>query len=109
MGLKNVDLYFLGFPAIFEVPGWQKRILQVQEYRFYPWNHENTMIFHGFPRKFRRGRKVKSPKPLGGRNRTGNFSVDTVVGNELAEVVIFPTVEGHSTTRIIDEDINNGS
>ena len=39
----------------------------------------------------------------------GDYTVDTVVGNELAEVVIFPTVEGHSTTRIIDEDINNGS
>ena len=39
----------------------------------------------------------------------GDYTVDTVVGNKLAEVVIFPTVEGHSTTRIIDEDINNGS
>ena len=37
----------------------------------------------------------------------GDYTVDTVVGNELAKVVIFPTVEGHSTTRIIDEDINN--
>lgn len=39
----------------------------------------------------------------------GDYIVDTVVGNELAKVVIFPTVEGHSTTRIIDEDINNRS
>ena len=39
----------------------------------------------------------------------GDYTVDTVVGNELAEVVIFPTVEGHSTTRIIDEDTNNRS
>ena len=37
----------------------------------------------------------------------GDYTVNTVVGNELAKVVIFPTVEGHSTTRIIDEDINN--
>ena len=43
---ENFDLYFLGFPAIFEVPGWQKRILQVQEYRFHPWNHGNSIIFH---------------------------------------------------------------
>ena len=33
----------------------------------------------------------------------GDYTVDTVVGNELAKVVIFPTVEGHSTTRIIDD------
>jgi D-beta-D-heptose 7-phosphate kinase/D-beta-D-heptose 1-phosphate adenosyltransferase len=33
----------------------------------------------------------------------GDYTVETVVGNELAEVVIFPTVEGHSTTRIIDD------
>ena len=32
----------------------------------------------------------------------GDYTVDTVVGNELAEVVIFPTVEGASTTRLID-------
>ena len=36
----------------------------------------------------------------------GDYTFDTVVGNHLAKVVIFPTVEGHSTTRIIDEDIN---
>lgn len=36
----------------------------------------------------------------------GDYTFDTVVGNNLAKVVIFPTVEGHSTTRIIDEDIN---
>ena len=39
----------------------------------------------------------------------GDYTVKTVVGNELAEVVIFPTVEGHSTTRIIDENIDNRS
>ena len=33
----------------------------------------------------------------------GDYTVDTVVGNELAEVVIFPTIEGASTTKIIDE------
>ena len=37
----------------------------------------------------------------------GDYTFDTVVGNHLAKVVIFPTVEGHSTTRIIDENINN--
>ena len=36
----------------------------------------------------------------------GDYNFDTVVGNHLAKVVIFPTVEGHSTTRIINEDIN---
>ena len=36
----------------------------------------------------------------------GDYTFDTVVGNHLAKVVIFPTVEGHSTTRIINEDIN---
>ena len=39
----------------------------------------------------------------------GDYTFDTVVGNHLAKVVIFPTVEGHSTTRMINEDINNGS
>ena len=33
----------------------------------------------------------------------GDYTFDTVVGNHLAKVVIFPTVEGHSTTRILDE------
>ena len=33
----------------------------------------------------------------------GDYTVDTVVGNELAEVVIFPTIAGASTTKIIDE------
>ena len=33
----------------------------------------------------------------------GDYTVDTVVGNELAEVVIFPIIEGASTTKIIDE------
>jgi D-beta-D-heptose 7-phosphate kinase/D-beta-D-heptose 1-phosphate adenosyltransferase len=31
----------------------------------------------------------------------GDYTVETVVGNDLAEVVIFPTVEGYSTTDII--------
>ena len=31
----------------------------------------------------------------------GDYIPETVVGNHLAEVVIFPTVEGHSTTNII--------
>tara|TARA_R110000851_G_scaffold232932_3_gene385526 strand:- start:17472 stop:18611 length:1140 start_codon:yes stop_codon:yes gene_type:complete len=34
----------------------------------------------------------------------GDYTFDTVVGNHLAKVVIFPTVEGHSTTRIINEN-----
>ena len=33
----------------------------------------------------------------------GDYTFDTVVGNELAKVVIFPTVEGHSTTRMIND------
>ena len=33
----------------------------------------------------------------------GDYTVDTVVGNEIADVVIFPTVAGHSTTEIIDK------
>ena len=33
----------------------------------------------------------------------GDYTFDTVVGNHLAKVVIFPTVEGHSTTRILNE------
>lgn len=32
----------------------------------------------------------------------GDYTVDTVVGNELAEVIIFPTIEGASTTNIVD-------
>lgn len=32
----------------------------------------------------------------------GDYTVDTVVGNDLAKVVIFPTVEGFSTTKIIE-------
>jgi len=31
----------------------------------------------------------------------GDYTVKTVVGNDLAEVVIFPKVEGYSTTNII--------
>jgi len=34
----------------------------------------------------------------------GDYTFDTVVGNHLAKIVIFPIVEGHSTTRIIDEN-----
>ena len=34
----------------------------------------------------------------------GDYTFDTVVGNHLAKVVIFPTVEGHSTTRILNEN-----
>ena len=33
----------------------------------------------------------------------GDYTVDTTVGNELAEVKIFPTVEGFSTTNIIEK------
>jgi len=32
----------------------------------------------------------------------GDYIPSTVVGNELAKVVIFPTIEGHSTTQIIE-------
>ena len=32
----------------------------------------------------------------------GDYTVETTVGHELAEVKIFPKVEGHSTTNIID-------
>jgi D-beta-D-heptose 7-phosphate kinase / D-beta-D-heptose 1-phosphate adenosyltransferase len=32
----------------------------------------------------------------------GDYTVNTTVGNELAQVIIFPTVEGFSTTKIID-------
>ena len=35
----------------------------------------------------------------------GDYTVETVVGNDLAEVVIIPTVEGYSTTNIL-ENIN---
>lgn len=33
----------------------------------------------------------------------GDYKFDTVVGNHLAKVVIFPTVKGHSTTRILND------
>ena len=33
----------------------------------------------------------------------GDYTVETVVGNEIANVVIFPTVKGHSTTEIIEK------
>ena len=32
----------------------------------------------------------------------GDYIPSTVVGNKLAKVVIFPTIEGHSTTQIIE-------
>lgn len=32
----------------------------------------------------------------------GDYTVETTVGHELAEVKIFPTIEGHSTTNIIE-------
>lgn len=32
----------------------------------------------------------------------GDYTTETTVGHELAEVKIFPTIEGHSTTNIID-------
>ena len=31
----------------------------------------------------------------------GDYTVETTVGHELAEVIIFPKVEGHSTTELI--------
>ena len=33
----------------------------------------------------------------------GDYTVETTVGNELAEVKIFPVVEGFSTTRIMNK------
>ena len=37
----------------------------------------------------------------------GDYTFDTVVGNHLAEVVIFPIVEGHSTSAIIKKIDNS--
>jgi len=37
----------------------------------------------------------------------GDYTVETTVGNELAEVKIFPTVEGFSTTQIMEKVKNN--
>ena len=37
----------------------------------------------------------------------GDYTFDTVVGNHLAEVVIFPTVEGHSTSATIKKIDNS--
>ena len=37
----------------------------------------------------------------------GDYIPETVVGNQLAEVVIFPTIQGHSTTKTIDK-MNKG-
>ena len=33
----------------------------------------------------------------------GDYTTETTVGNELAKVVIFPTIEGHSTTETIEK------
>ena len=33
----------------------------------------------------------------------GDYTVETTVGNELADVIIFPTVKGFSTTNIVDK------
>lgn len=33
----------------------------------------------------------------------GDYTVETVVGHSIANVVIFPTIKGHSTTEIIDK------
>mgnify|MGYP005696629655 FL=1 len=33
----------------------------------------------------------------------GDYTIETVVGHEIADVVIFPTIKGHSTTEIIDK------
>ena len=33
----------------------------------------------------------------------GDYTTDTVVGNDLAEVKIIPTLEGYSTTKIIED------
>ena len=33
----------------------------------------------------------------------GDYTIDTVVGNDLANVHIVPTIEGYSTTNIIKE------
>ena len=32
----------------------------------------------------------------------GDYTVEQVVGNDIAKVEIFPTVEGHSTTKTIE-------
>ena len=37
----------------------------------------------------------------------GDYTFDTVVGNHLAKVVIFPTVEGYSTSTIIKKIDNS--
>ena len=33
----------------------------------------------------------------------GDYTFDTVVGNDIAEVIIFPTVEGFSTSNIVEK------
>ena len=35
--------------------------------------------------------------------KDGHDTVDTLFGNDLAEVIIFPTVEGFSTSNIVDK------
>ena len=37
----------------------------------------------------------------------GDYTIKTVVGHEIANVVIFPTIKGHSTTKIIDKMRDN--
>lgn len=37
----------------------------------------------------------------------GDYTVETVVGHSIADVVIFPTIKGHSTTEIIDKMRDN--
>ena len=39
----------------------------------------------------------------------GDYTFDTVVGNDLAEVRIFPTVKGFSTTNIVDKVNGNNN
>ena len=33
----------------------------------------------------------------------GDYTFDTVVGNDIAQVIIFPTVEGFSTSNIVEK------
>ena len=37
----------------------------------------------------------------------GDYTIETVVGHSIADVVIFPTIKGHSTTEIIDKMRDN--
>jgi D-beta-D-heptose 7-phosphate kinase/D-beta-D-heptose 1-phosphate adenosyltransferase len=38
----------------------------------------------------------------------GDYTVETTVGNDVAKVVIFPKIEGHSTTELINKISNKG-